>query len=434
MKRLLLACLLFACRPASAEAFKPFHVLSISGTATLTRFDEEDWPLEAGQDLPGDFTLSLEAGAQMQLRVSSRVDMAIQGPARLRSFVLDQLEGQDLGHDLVLRVEQGDYYFDSRFLLGKPSRIRLDLPDATFDLQSSTRTAMSVDSSRPTRMGELNAELCDFAAQPVPVLVLARDYDQELKAWARPAILGPALMGALKELPGLRLVDGSGTTTLAAYANNAIRSGKDFFVQDMARERGARFVVVGNLVSEEIRDDNLRRTALMSGLAEIRILESDEGGEMVVNDVATTLTARAGRSLEIVGPKIMRATAAKAAAYIRDDMERLLRGEAHAPLLAKVSFNGVSEAWVSELRQGLGGLPSVQRFFKRGFSDGIFRADVMLRGSEADFLAQLQGVHFRQFKLEPDKDSKELDRVYTLRKGPEPTPTRTPKRPKDWRR
>src|SRR5580700_7342631 len=102
MKRLLFACLIFASPGAPAEAFRPFHVLSLSGTASLTRFEDEAWPLEAGQDLPGDFTLTLEKGALIQMRVMKRVDFAMAGPAVLRSFVIDHAEGELLDHDLVL--------------------------------------------------------------------------------------------------------------------------------------------------------------------------------------------------------------------------------------------------------------------------------------------------------------------------------------------
>jgi hypothetical protein len=419
---------------APAEAFKPYQVLALSGTASLTRFENETWPLEAGQFLPGDFSLALEKGAFIHLRAQKRVDIAVSGPAQLKSFALETQSGELADHDLVLRIERGEFYFDTRFLLKRPSQIRLDLPDANFELQSGSITALSADPSRATVYSTQDPALLELDAEPVPVLVLGRDYDKELKAWARPSILGPAMAAALENVAGLELVDGSGSTLLAAFANNAIKTGQDFFLQKLARERGARFVVVGNLVSDEIRDDNLRRTALMSGVAEVRVLEAHENGDVLVSDTATTTMARAGRSLEIVGPQVMRLAAARAARYLADDMEGLLRGEPHPSRLAKISFNNAREDWVRELRQGLGSLPSLQRFFKRGYASGVFRVDVILRKPDAEFLAQLKALDFKKFTLEQESSPEEGAWVFTLRKGPEPTPTPTPKRPLDWRK
>jgi hypothetical protein len=211
-------------------------------------------------------------------------------------------------------------------------------------------------------------------------------------------------------------VGGSGDTTLAAYANGAIRSGNDAFLQSLALSRGARFLVVGNLVSRELREDELSRHPLISAEAEIRVLETHAGGDLVVSDLAASSTARSGRSLEIVDPPVMRAAAARAAAYVKDDMQGLLLGQAHPPLLVNASFNGVKQAWLRELRQGLGGLPTVQRFFRRGFSSGVFRADVILRGDEPAFLAQLLALRFKGFVLEQDKDVGPGTLVFTLRR------------------
>src|SRR6185503_4578561 len=111
----------------------------------------------------------------------------------------------------------------------------------------------------------------------------------------------------------------------------------------------------------------------------------------------------------------------------------------HPALLLKVSFNNVKEAWFPELRQGLGRLPSVSRFFKRGFASGVFRADVILRKQEALFLGQLMAVPFKNFTLELEDEPGD-GLVFTLRKAPDPpptptpTPVPTPKRPLDWRR
>jgi hypothetical protein len=436
MKRLLAACLFLAPLAARAAAYKPYHVLALSGTASLTRFEDEAWPLEEGQELPGDFTLSLKEGALIRLRAFRRCVLSVAGPAQLRSFELEHQEGELLEHDLVLRLEEGQFLADARFLLMRPSQIRLDLGDRNFELKGGAIQAFSVEPGKPSLEEVSDPRLLELRAQPVKVLLLGRDYDSELKAWARPAILGPAMVEALKGLPGLQLVDGSGSTSLAYHANNAIKKGQDFFLQELARGRGADFCVVGNLVSEELKDDNLRRTALISAVAEIRILEALEGGDVVVSDTATTLMARAARSLEIVGPLAMRGAAAKAAEYLKDDMQGLLLGQAHPPLLLKASFNGVEEAWLRGLRQGLGGLKSVQRFFKRGYSARLFRADLILRKSADEFLAELMAHPFDGFTLQREASPKDEGLVFTLRAAPipTPTPTPTPKRPLDWRR
>jgi hypothetical protein len=440
VKSLVAACLLILCRLGHAEAFKPFQVISISGTATLTRFEDENWPLEAGQQLPGDFTLALEPGALIQLRALKRVDIALAGPAQLKSFVLEHQTGDLVDHDLVLRLEKGEALVDPRFLLKRPSQIRFDLPDAQFELKGGSPTAMSVDPGRPTRHATDDPRLKALAEAPVPVLLLARDYDSEMKTWPKPAILGPAMYKALEGIPGLRLVEGSGDTKLAYFSNNAIKTGKDFFLQDLARERGARFVIVGNLVSEQLREDSLSQKPIMSAVAEFRVLEAHPGGDVIVNDTATTLMARGNKHLELAGLHVLRMAANRAAAYLKDDIAGLLKGEPHPAQLLKVTFNNVKESWSGELRQGLGRLPSVSRFFKRGFASGVFRADVILRKSEPIFLGQLMAVPFKAFVLELEDEPGEDSLVFTLRKGPDPTliptptPVPTPKRPLDWRK
>ncbi len=462
MTRLFLAaCLLLASHRAWADAFKPYHVVSLSGTASLHRFEDEAWPLEAGQDLPGDITLVLDQGALIHLRIWQRLDLALAGPATLRAFALEREEAGGSGAELVFRLEQGELWVDPRMLLGRPSRLTLDLPDKAFEVQGPQPFLAAVEPAgatswafpseggglRPMRRVQEGWEpeagapegfpwsgaLLELALRPLPVLVLARDYDAERGRWGRPARLGPALAQALGGLPGLELVEGSGDTTLAAYANNAIRSGQDFFLRQLARERGARLLVSGNNVVEQVREEGYARNPHMSAVAELQVLESQAGGEVLVADSATTLVARAGRSLEDAGSQALAGSAQRAALYLRGHMEALLRGEPHQPRLLKLVFNNVSEARQRELRRALSALDSVQRFFKRGFASGVLRLDVILRGGEEKFLGQLEAWPFETFLLEKEEAE---GLAFTLRpRAPTPPPIPTPeKRPKDWRR
>jgi hypothetical protein len=460
---LVLAALCSEAGPLVAEISKPFHVLSLSGTAKLSRFEDEALPFEPGQDLPGDLSLDLEPGALVGLRVNKRVDVLISGPASLRIFSLEHPEGEELQQELVLRVDSGTLYVDPRFLLGRPSAITLDLPDASFEVKGGLPFMISADAKRKTNFAAFDAAgayapaersagafvkltlsaktsgaqvwpkaFLDAQAAPLAMLVLARDYDKELKSWPRPAVLGPALLGALKDMKGLSLVEGSGDTKLAYYSNHALRSGLDDFLQAQARERGARFVVVGNLVSEELKDESprLRRNPLMSAVAEFRVLEAFEHGDAVVSDVAVTLTARAGRALEIAGREAMEGAAQRAAKYLAGDMEDLLKGESHPPQLLKVSFSHVGDDAQRELRRKVSDLDSVQRFFKRGFAGGVFKIDVILRKSQGDFLAQLKDIVFNGFSL--DEETPAAAAAGSAAEGlsfslhPQPTPTPTP--------
>jgi hypothetical protein len=425
---LLKSLLLWGCL-LHAETIKPLHVLSLSGAASLLRFEEQGWPMEVGQDLPGDVTLTLEKGGLIGLSVFKRVDMLVSGPATLRLFSLERQEGEALQQELVIRIESGACYFDPRFLLGRPSNITLELPDTSFEVDAGMPFMVSRLPGRKSAYATVDAsggissavrvkgEFVSLgkvahgwpeafnatAKEPVPILVLGRDYDKELKVWPRPAVLGPALMEALKGMKGLRLVDGSGSTTLAYFANNALRTGQDFFVQTLARERGARFVLAGNLVVEELREESsrLRRHPLMSAVAELRVLEAFERGDVVVSDVATTLCARAGRALETAGREALQGAAQRAARYVRADLEQLLQGQAHPPLLLKMVFHGVDTGRQRDLRRALSDMDAVQRFFKRSFAGGVFKIDVVLRKSEAEFLRQLKAWDFQNFTLDP---------------------------------
>jgi hypothetical protein len=444
VNRLFLALSFLAGSLLHAETFKPCHVLSVSGTAALTRFEDEPWPLEEGQDLPADFRLSLEKGASMRLRFFKRLDLAVAGPAVLRCFALEQPEGQLSLWNLVLRPESGSYWVDPRFLLGRPSQIRLEFPDTNFDLSGPQAFLTQVSPGLPTafslvsqdsiqeaaraegafvtitaKSGQASQwpqELLELAAAPLKVLLLGRDYDAELNAWPKPAILGPAMLAALQDLEGIALVDGSGDTRLARHANGAIKKGEDFFLAKLGMERGARFVVAGNLVSEELQDESpkFRHNPLMQAVAELRVIEAMPGGESVAQESATAVIPRKLRSLEIVGPEVMRDAAAKIGPRLKDVMADLIQGHPHSRILLKVVFNGVRKEWYSELRRGLGNQESLSQFFKRSHSHGIFKADLLLRKSPEEFELELRDYPFDGFWLE-EEEEKAQGLAFTLR-------------------
>lgn len=244
---------------------------------------------------------------------------------------------------------------------------------------------------------------------------MVREYDEELNRWARPPILAPALLRALTPLAGLSFVEGSGERKLALSCNGALKSGNDPYLSSLARQRGARFLITGNMVSQEVEGEAPEHGSFIVATSELRVLECDGGDEVVINDLASTSVARAARSLEIVDRRMMHASADKIGQYLSDDLRGLLLGQSHPPVLVKVSFNGVRPEWQHELRQGLGGLPSVQRYFRRGYSQGLFRLDVILRKDEDDFVTQLEAYPFEAFRLEADRDSFSHSLVYTLR-------------------
>ncbi|MES2201837.1 MAG: hypothetical protein V4498_06270, partial [candidate division FCPU426 bacterium] len=267
-----LLCLGLAASGLQAREFKPFHVLAAEGSFSLMRFEDEPWPMEIGQDLPGDLTLSLEAGAKVSLRALRRVDLAVSGPASLRFFSLETQQGEELLREIVLRLESGELLVDPRFLLARASHITLELPDSSFEVKPGPRFCVSAAKGRKTVFATVAAEgnlipaqrrdgafvqapgfpkgfawsgpLQSLAKEKVPLLVLGRDFDRERNAWPRAAVLGSELRGVLEPIEGLRLVDGSGSTLLARHLNGAIRSGNDAYIQDFSRKLGARWVMV----------------------------------------------------------------------------------------------------------------------------------------------------------------------------------------------
>jgi hypothetical protein len=221
---------------------------------------------------------------------------------------------------------------------------------------------------------------------------LGRDFNQDLGLWPRPAVLGPLLAERLGSVPGLQIVEGSGDTYFAYQANNALKTGQDFFLKEMGRARGAQWVLAGNCVAETARaaSDPEGKGRRVQGLAELRLIETegDDGGLELVSESATTLVARAGRPLELAAREAMEAASAEAAGYMVYHLQNLLAGRSHAEKLVKLQFEGAGkDAW-AQIRGALGRMDSVQRLFRRSFAGGVLKVDVILRKDEAEFKEQ----------------------------------------------
>ena len=226
----------------------------------------------------------------------------------------------------------------------------------------------------------------------VRLFILGRDYNQDLGTWPRPAVLGPLLAERLAKVPGLAVVEGSGDTYFAYRANNALKSGQDFFIKEMGRARDAQWIIAGNCVAEtasSVRDPEGHGRRIQ-GLAELRLLEAEgaDGGLELVSESATTLVARAGRSLEMAAREAMEAASDEAAKNMVYHLQNLLAGRPHAQVLLKLQFEDADKNAWDRVRGALGSMDSVQRVFRRSFAAGVLKVDVMLRKEEGDFRAQ----------------------------------------------
>jgi hypothetical protein len=204
-------------------------------------------------------------------------------------------------------------------------------------------------------------------------------------------VLGPLLAERLSSVPGLQIVEGSGDTTFAYLANNALKSGQDFFIKEMGRARGAQWVLAGNCVAQTAgaTEDPAGHGRRVQGLAELRLLETEGDDSLeLVSENGDTLVPRAGRSLELVARQAMEAASAEATGYMVYHLQNLLAGKAHAEKLLKLQFEGAGrESW-GQVKAVLGSMDSVQRVFRRRFAAGILKVDVMLRKDEAEFWEQ----------------------------------------------
>ena len=426
---LLLACGQALPLLADREPEGSLQVMGSEGNLRLYRFETEPWPLESGQPLPDNSRVELDAGSKLRLRYANYLDFSLAGPARLTVYVVPAPTTDGLEQDrVVLKLDDGSLLVDGRFQFGRPADILLSLPDQSLPLPTDQRFfAQAVSghsaffvpvsgtpqgySAWPATLDRAQgrfqihppdkpdhykapvpAVLYSELQRPVRLFVLGRDFNQDVGLWPRPAVLGPLLAERLSQVPGLEIVEGSGDTFYAFRANNALKTGQDFFLKEMGRAQGAQWVLAGNCVAETVlaSQDPDGKGRRVKGTVELRLLETDEddSGLELVNESANTLVARAGRPLELAAREAMEAASNEAAGYLVYHLNNLLAGRPHAEKLIKLQFEGVDPAEWGHIREVLGGMDTVQRVFKRRFAGGILNLDIMLRKDEADFRAQ----------------------------------------------
>lgn len=411
------AAALFAAGPPKIR----LQVVGEKGSLRLYRCETEPWPLEAGASLPEDSRVELDAGALLRLRYANLLDVDIAGPARFAVYGVPSPAGGPGGGRVVLKLDQGCLLIDGRFQFGRAADLVLSLPDRALALPQGQRFFARAEEGRssfyepltggarqaapaalsagamsllsPTSAapdGVIPAALFDELTRPVPVLVLARDYNQDLGLWPRPAVLGPLLAERMSAIPGIKIVDGSGDTRFAYRANNALKSGQDEYLKGLALAQGARWVLLGNCVSDTPPQESAPNLRRIRGQAEVRLLETDgpDGGMELVSEAAVTRVARAGRPMEQASRQAFEAASDEVARYVQAGVEDLLRGKAHADVLIQLEADNVDQPALEALRARLDALDSVQRVFRRRFARRTAFFDLVLRKSAADFDAQ----------------------------------------------
>jgi hypothetical protein len=401
-----------------AGARGALQVVGVEGELRLFRFETEPWPLEPGLALPDNSRVELDRDAKLRLRFEHYLEFSLAGPARLTVYVVPAPAVGEMEQDrVVLKLDEGALLVDGRFQFGRPADIVLSLPDRSVLLPKDERFVAVVDKGsssfyrvqarpspqafkvaavgdsqsgsarlgasapKPEKSPPFPPSLFDALAQPVKVFVLARDFNMDLGLWPRPPVLGPLLTERLARIPGLTVVDGSGSTHFSYRANGALKEGLDPHLKAVARGQGARWLVAGNVVAESLRPNGGERR--VQGQAELRLMETDgkDGGLEV---------ARAGRALELAAREAMEAASAEAAGHLEWHLGNLLQGRAHGQVLLKLVLEGATSESLADLRQRLGGMDTVQRVFRRSFANKEASFDLLLRRSLADFDAQWQ--------------------------------------------
>jgi hypothetical protein len=363
--------------------------------------------------------VELDAGAKLRLRYSNFIDFAVEGPARFTVYVVPSPTGGEFDDDrVILKLDEGVLLVDGRFQFGRPADLVLSLPDRSLPLPAGARffvratqgasgfyvplsgapraaahaalsgTAVAaLQPLSPAAAAEVPADLVDELDRPVRIFVVARDYDQDLGLWPRPAVLGPLLTERMADIPGLQVVDGSGDTYFAYKANAALKSGQDFFLKEMALAQGARWVLVGNCVTDTPPSESAPLLRGVRGQAEVRLLEADgeSGGLELVSEAAVTRVARAGRPQEQASRQAFEAASDEVARYLRWHIEDLLQGRAHADVLIQLVAENVDQQALDALKARLAGMDSVQRVFRRSFSKKTVVFDLLLRKAIPDF-------------------------------------------------
>lgn len=441
-----LALALSAAAALGAAGESGLQVTGAEGRLRSWRYEIEPWPLEGGMQLGDGARVELEAGARLRLRYAHDVDLVAAGPASLAVYVVDLPQGESSAHRTLLRLEAGSLLVDGRFQFGRPADLVLGLPDQSLAVPPDARF-FAVAGAGAGRLylpvsaaaGSVAASLAlpaalsgaALVAQPgaaallppgldvglfteltrtVKLFVIARDYDQDLGTWPRPAVLGPLLAERMARVPGLQVVDGSGSTSFAYAANGALKSGDDDYLKELGRRQGARWVMAGNCVSLTPPQEEAPSRRGVLGEAEVRLLEVEagRGGLELVTEAAVTRVARAGRALELASRQAQEAAADEVAGYLDWHLRNLLAGQAHGAVLMKLVLEGATPDAVRALRGRLSGLDAVSRFFRRGFAQKTAAFDLLLRKDAAELdrqWAAAPAVPGWRFKPLPSDDN-----------------------------
>ncbi|HXB98331.1 MAG TPA: hypothetical protein VNZ54_09770 [bacterium] len=415
MKALLALLLAGASLAAAAAPVDGLRVLSSEGRLRSWRFETEPWPLEAGDRLNDGSRVELDPGAVLRLCFGDKLDLCLAGPARLALYQLDIHQGDVVSRRQVLRLEEGALLVDGRFQFDRPLELVLALPERSLALPPNARffalaqggasrlylpadggLAVAADLSNsalvalpgaaPAAVEGLGPALFTELTRTVKLLVIARDYDQDLGQWPHPAVLGPLLAERLAKLPGLQLVDGSGATRLAYAANGALKKGDDSYLRELGRSKGARWVLAGNDVSLTPPQEEEPSSRVVLGQAEARLLECSAAADSqeLVTEAAVTRVARAGRALELSSRQAQEAAADRLAYYMEPHLLDLLAGRSHPQVLEKLVLENATQDSVRALRDRLDRLDAVARFFRRAFAQRTASFDLVLRQDEAE--------------------------------------------------
>jgi hypothetical protein len=414
-----LALCLAATLAAAADRGKSrLQVIGEQGSLRLYRFETEAWPMDAGARLPEASRIEMDAGALLRLRYLNYLDFVVAGPAR---FAVYGGPSPEAGSErVVLKLDRGCLLVDGRFQFGRPADLVLSLPDRSLLLPQGRRFFVRVEKghsdfyvpltgSPEIAAADLNGDslgalaplkaapadavpkaLVDALGSPVTVFVVARDYNQDLGLWPHPPVLGPLLAERMAAIPGIEVVEGSGDTLFAYRANHALKSGEDDFLKQLALGQGARWLLAGNCVTDTPPQESAPSLRRVRAQAEVRLLEADggDGGLELVSEAAVTRVARAGRPIEQASREASEAASDEVARYVEGHVEDLLQGRAHAEVLIQLEADNVNQEALEALRVRLESLDSVQRVFRRRFSNRTAVFDLVLRKDVADFDAQ----------------------------------------------
>ncbi|MES2201529.1 MAG: hypothetical protein V4498_04695, partial [candidate division FCPU426 bacterium] len=191
----------------------------------------------------------------------------------------------------------------------------------------------------------------------------------------------------------------------------------DAYIQDFSRKLGARWVMVGNLVVNQVKDAGAGPPRV-SALAEVKLLEAREFGDELVTESAFSVTEKEGRSYEETSRQALEAAASRVGRYLRADLTLLMAGKMSPPRPSKAVFKGVTPGGQKLLRRNLAQMDSVQRFAVAAFSNGVLTLDLVLRQGEEQFLKELLAAPWEGQILAKEPESGAAGMVFSLRPGP----------------